>query len=282
MVTFTRYGYQQDSYNEAPIIHAHPQYEIGYIHDGSCSYMLGGRRIVVEGGDLILLNGLASHGLYAAESGMICSKIIFDAQLPQIFHSSFMPVNPLEPFQRVRSARIRLAQNDRGECERILTQVNRFYELHRGDQVQLNRMLVAFVDLLLFIGTQYGMAETERSLPSTEKERLANEIVAYIERNYTDDLRLEWMEAEFYISKYHLSRIFREMTGLSIFEFLCHKRIEQAKLMLQEVADEYAVSQICHRVGYNHPAHFSRMFKKLVGVSPNQYRKIIKEANSVF
>lgn len=54
MFAFTRYGYCQDSCNEDPIIHAHPQYEIGYIHSGACSYMLGGRRIVVESGDLIL------------------------------------------------------------------------------------------------------------------------------------------------------------------------------------------------------------------------------------
>lgn len=282
MVKFTRYGYRQDSFYAAPIVHTHPQYEISFIHAGSCSYMLGGRRIVVESGDLIMLNGLAPHGRYAAESGLIYSKFIFDVQLSQVFHPFFMPVNPLEPFQRVRNAHIRLEQNGRDECERILAQVNRFYEMQHRDQPQFNRMLVAFVDLLLFIGTQYGMAETERSIPSTEKERLANEIVAFIERNYKDDLRLENMEAEFYMSKYHLSRVFREMTGLSIFEFLCHKRIEQAKLLLQEAASEHAVSQICHRVGYNHPAHFSRMFKKLVGMSPNQYRKMCREATSMF
>lgn len=280
MVTFTRYAYRQDSHNEAPIIHAHPQFEIGFIHEGSCSYMLGGRQIVVESGDMLFLNGLASHGLYGAESGMICSKVIFDEQLAKIFRSSFMPASPLEPLKRVRDARIRLERNARAECEGILSQINRFYESRQTHPTQLHRMLVAFVDLLLFLGTQYGMNETERSLPSTEKERLANELVAYLEQNYADDLRLEKMEAEFFISKYHLSRIFREMTGLSIFEFLCHKRMEQAKLLLQEAADEYAVSQICHRVGYNHPAHFSRMFKKLVGTTPNQYRKMYRANRS--
>lgn len=270
---FTRYGYCQDSCNEAPTVHAHPQYEIGYIHSGACGYMLGGRKIVVESGDLILLSGLATHGLYASERGMVSSKLIFDAHLAQLFHSSLIAGNPLEPFQRIRNARIRLDKSEKEEFERILTQVNRFHATQHQSPTQFNRMLVAFFDLLLFVGAQYGMAEVDRPSPSAEKERLAQQIVDFIERHFADELRLEMMEAEFYISKYHLSRTFREVTGMSIFEYLCYKRIEQAKLLLREASGEQAVSQVCYRVGYNHPEHFSRVFKKLVGMSPNQYRK---------
>ncbi|MBD2865319.1 AraC family transcriptional regulator [Paenibacillus oceani] len=274
MFSFTRYSYRQDSCNESPVIHAHPQYEIGYIHSGSFSYMMGGRKIDIESGDLILLSGLTIHGVHARVHDMIGSKFVFDAQLAQIFSSSLLSYSPLEPFKTVNNARIRLGAEDREEFERILAQIDRFHRLHRQDQTQFNRMLVAFFDLLLFIGAQCGVAELERSSPSKEKERLVREVIEFIERHFADDLRLENMEAEFYTSKYHLSRIFREVTGLSIFEYLCHKRIEQAKWLLHEHACEHAVSDICYRVGYNHPAHFSRVFKKLVGMSPNQYRKM--------
>lgn len=274
LISFTRYGYRQDSCTEAPIIHAHPQYEIGYIHSGEMSYMLGGRRILVESGDLILLSGLATHGLYAPERGMISSKFVFDPQLAQVFKSAIMTDSPLGPIDHVRNARVRLGKQEREECERILNQVNRFYGKH--DEIQMHRMLVAFYDLLLFIGGQYGMSGMESSPPSLEKERLANEIVQFIDQNFMDEVRLDRMEMEFFISKYHLSRTFREITGLSIFEYLCHKRIEKAKQLLQHDVSENVVSDVCYRVGYNHPAHFSRVFKKLVGVSPIQYRKLMK------
>ncbi|MDF2722345.1 MAG: AraC-like ligand binding domain, partial [Paenibacillus sp.] len=71
MFSFTRYCYRQDSCNESPVIHAHPQYEIGYIHSGAFSYMMGGRKVDIESGDLILLSGLTTHGVHARVSDMI-------------------------------------------------------------------------------------------------------------------------------------------------------------------------------------------------------------------
>lgn len=177
MFSFTRYSYRQDSCNESPVIHAHPQYEIGYIHSGSLSYMMGGRKIDIESGDLILLSGLTIHGVHARVHDMIGSKFVFDAQLAQIFSSTLLSFSPLEPFKTVNNARIRLGAEDREEFERILAQIDRFHRLHRQDQTQFNRMLVAFFDLLLFIGAQCGVAELERSSPSKDKERLAREVI---------------------------------------------------------------------------------------------------------
>ncbi|MDF2724505.1 MAG: AraC family transcriptional regulator, partial [Paenibacillus sp.] len=192
----------------------------------------------------------------------------------QIFNTSLRIGNPLEPFKRLRNARIRLEAKERVECEQILTQVNRFYD--ERDHRQYTRLLVAFYDLLLFIGGQYGDSEVEVPYPSQEKELLTNEIIDFIEQHFTEELRLESIESKFHMSKYHLSRTFTEVTGLTIFEYLCQRRINQAKLLLHQEHSANLVSDVCYRVGYNHPEHFSRVFKKLVGMSPNQYRKLIR------
>lgn len=267
---FTRYGYR--ICEEAPSIHSHTQYEICYVHSGGYRYMLGGQQMVLQSGDLVVLSSLTKHGLHSLEPRMIATKLIFDPHLVRVLNTSFGPYDPLALFKRFRNICIRLEADKRAECERILMQIHHFIgELDFNKSV---RMLLAFYDLLLFIEDQCEIAKIEKPYPSTEKERLVNEIIDFIEHHYMDELRLDLMENRFHTSKYYMARVFREMTGFTIFEYLSQRRIDQAKMLLHQGSAQ--VSDVSYQVGFNHPAHFSRVFKTSVGMSPVQYRNLNK------
>ncbi|HHU79331.1 MAG: PocR ligand-binding domain-containing protein [Caldicoprobacterales bacterium] len=100
---------------------------------------------------------------------------------------------------------------------------------------------------------------------------LLGEAVRYIRENYNENLSLEDVAQKVFISPYYLSHLFREELGITFLEYLTRIRIEEAKKLLQDRS--LTIFDISARVGYEDPGYFSKVFKKNMGVSPNQYRK---------
>lgn len=98
------------------------------------------------------------------------------------------------------------------------------------------------------------------------------EAVKYIESNYmNDDLSLNQLAAHVNISPNHLSMIFSQETGSTFIKYLTDLRIEKAKTLLKTTA--YRSSDIGAQVGYRDPHYFSFIFKKIMGVTPTNYRE---------
>jgi AraC-like DNA-binding protein len=273
--TFTRYFYRLKGYvNEDPD-HCHPQYEILYFHKASGEYVLGDQIINVQAGDLLVMNGLARHWpIKANGEDYMRTILVFDPNLVQLFHSELRDFDPLLPFKQLRNVHLRLSGESKQECEHILHKINRFYR--KSDDAHYFRFLMAFLDLLLFVYIQSWVAFPEKHGDFSEKEHQVQKVMEYIESHYMEDIRLEHIEAYTYISKYHLTKIFREITGSTIFEYLFSRRINQAKILFYQ-NKEISVTDVCYQVGFKHLAHFSRMFKKQVCMSPDQYRKYLHQ-----
>lgn len=100
--------------------------------------------------------------------------------------------------------------------------------------------------------------------------QLAEKAMKYIEENIATDLSLEQIADALHISASHLSRTFKKAAGISLTDYINQFRINRAKELLRSTDIYiYAVSEM---VGYHDATYFSSMFKKLVGVSPSEYR----------
>lgn len=91
----------------------------------------------------------------------------------------------------------------------------------------------------------------------------------YIQYNYSDNISVEDIAQYVGISRSHLYRIFRENTGLSPNEYLSNYRINEACSLLRK--GKLSINQVASSVGYTDALYFSRVFRKLKGVSPSQY-----------
>lgn len=120
------------------------------------------------------------------------------------------------------------------------------------------------------------MAHAKESASNiSEKERNVQTIIAFIEQRYREPLTLESMEKSLFMSKHHLSRMFRELTGTTIIDYLYKYRINQAKIMFI-LNRACSVTEVYQEVGFQSISHFSRLFKKYVGISPEQFRKKVQ------
>ncbi|MDQ0246312.1 two-component system response regulator YesN [Bacillus fengqiuensis] len=95
-------------------------------------------------------------------------------------------------------------------------------------------------------------------------------IVAYVDTYYMEELTLEKLSNRFFLSREHISRKFKQETGMTLSKYIMKLRIDQAKYWLKET-DESILS-ISFMLGYQDEKYFSKLFKKVVGLTPFEYR----------
>ena len=99
---------------------------------------------------------------------------------------------------------------------------------------------------------------------------LINQATAYMQKHYAEKLTLQDVADACYVSQWHLSKLMNRHTGKSFYDILNTLRIRAAKDLLKDPG--LRISDIGKMVGYADTAHFAKVFKKLVGMSANEYR----------
>ena len=110
--------------------------------------------------------------------------------------------------------------------------------------------------------------ETEESI--TENGIVLNAI-AYIREHYMEAIGLQDVAQCCNVSPEYLSRIFKEETGVKFVDFLANFRFSVGKRML--ATGNYKVSEVAEAVGFNDQKYFQKVFKKICGISPAEYKK---------
>ncbi|MFD0715492.1 helix-turn-helix transcriptional regulator [Paenibacillus sp. GCM10027626] len=120
-----------------------------------------------------------------------------------------------------------------------------------------------------------SLAAKEISKRQEIEDPITSFVMSYIETNYHEDIYLDALADKLQITPGYLSTYFKEKTGMNFSEYLNMFRIEKAKQMLHKT--DIPVVEIGRKVGYPSTNSFFRMFKKLIGHTPGNYRKLEKK-----
>ena len=93
----------------------------------------------------------------------------------------------------------------------------------------------------------------------------------YIAVHLSEDLSVNALAEKVYLNPVYLSRAYKQATGEKLSEYILVRRLERAKQLLQQ--PEKKISEIGYLIGLDSAAHFSRVFKKYTGLSPQEYRE---------
>jgi AraC family transcriptional regulator len=96
-------------------------------------------------------------------------------------------------------------------------------------------------------------------------------VLEYIHRNLNSALTLRELAAVAHLSPYHFARLFKVSTGLPPRRYVIARRVDRAKRLLRG-GDDLSLAQVAARSGFWDQGHFTRHFKRLVGVTPKQFR----------
>lgn len=125
---------------------------------------------------------------------------------------------------------------------------------------------VAWIKGMMLLSNRYLAAKS-----STSNTQMVERVKKYIEHNYVKNISLDDMAADLFYSANYINRIFKQVTGETIFNYASAYRIEKAKEMLLD--PRIKLSRVSEALGYSNPAYFSYIFKKATGLTPKEYRE---------
>lgn len=97
------------------------------------------------------------------------------------------------------------------------------------------------------------------------------EAMECIRTRFSQNLTLEDVARQVYLSPFYLSHLFREELGITFIEYLTRVRMEEARKLLRGGGE--TIANVAARVGYEDASYFSKVFRKMYGVTPRQYRQ---------
>lgn len=132
-------------------------------------------------------------------------------------------------------------------------------------------------EALAAMTSQLGEVEEPEAAPPEQHNAgsfIVNQAVAFMEQNYQQKLTLQEVADQCYVSQWHLSKLLNKYAGKSYYDILNSIRVNAAKELLADPS--LKIGDIGEMVGYADTGHFARTFKKLEGVSANEYRNTLK------
>jgi YesN/AraC family two-component response regulator len=247
--------------------HHHAAYEMYYLLSGERTFFIAGTNYHIKHGDLVLID---RHDLH--------KPIDYERMKRNGFLLSFQE-DFLEPMldeqKRIKLLSIfkkkviRFTAVEQRKLEQLFNKIARESSTKDAQTVIYVRLLLC--ELLILLGRKCDQADDADIRRSEPKDRKIEEITAYIYSQYMKRLSLDQIANMFYISKFHLSRMFKEVTGFTIVEYIRSTRVQEAQKLLE--GSDLNMTHIAERTGFDSPTHFGRVFKECTGLSPLKYRK---------
>ncbi len=114
---------------------------------------------------------------------------------------------------------------------------------------------------------------SDPDVSSLKEDRIqtVSQVADYLAAHYAENNSLDEIANRFYINKYYLSRIFRQVTGVTMREYLHIQRIQRAMEFLKNTLDP--ITEIAHAAGFENVSYFEKIFRRYSGMTPREYRR---------
>ena len=132
------------------------------------------------------------------------------------------------------------------------------------------KLLTIFAEHLSMVSNQIILQEKSAEPPVIARAK------QYIAEHQTEELSLELVAKAVFTSKFYFCKIFKKTTGINFTDYLSRVRTERAKNLL--LNPNLRVSEIAYEVGFQSLTHFNRVFKRILGRSPSDYREQLARA----
>ena len=250
--------------------HWHPEIEITYVQKGTMCYKVNHMVYHLKEGDIVFNNSGALHsGTMENQKDCAYIPVTFDSRLiygffqstvnskyvDPVIQDSMLPaicIDQSEPWHKpFREYLLRIIDLDEKKPD--------FYEL------DITICLQSMWRLLLEHITYEPQASRENSL---EYDRI-KKILSYIEENYQNKITLNDIAGHIHLCESECTRLFKRHKNTTLFAFLQEYRIERSLEFLQ---DDQPVSAVADKAGFSDPNYYSKVFAKIKGCSPREYR----------
>lgn len=238
--------------------HSHEFTELAFLKKGSGSYYVGGKAHPLREGDLVICNPHVSH-----------YEIIDDVPEREILFIgvSRIHIDGMESGVLFRGDDFCIVPS--GEYESALAFL--FEAVAKENERRgewFGSVSAAYLTAVLAIATRLTRSDPE---PPERDKTVYYEVRRYVDQHFTEIDSVDELCRKLFVNKYYVTHLFKKMLDVPPAKYVTLKKIAMARNLLA-FSDE-PIAEIAKQCGFSDPSYFCRVFRKIEGVSPLNYRK---------
>lgn len=249
--------------------HWHEHMEFHYYTRGNAIVNCGSAPIYARTGDLVVIN---SNELHSGEN--LSGELEYICIIVGVDHLHSSIVDPVEtkyitPIEQNLIMFQNKISDDRSIAGCINNIAAEYTSKQTGFELEIKSNIYHLLALLMRNHVAKVLSQSEYRLRTRNLERFST-IFNHIDENFTDDLTITALSRMVNLSCFHFCRLFKQITGKTLSEYVNGVRIEKAERLLLE--HEYTIGEVAAMCGYNDINYFSRVFKMHRNMSPSRFR----------
>ena len=241
--------------------HTHACTELFYCLSGEGQFFIQGQLYPVQPDDLVIVNPQVEHTELSLNAAPLEYVVLGISGIEVLFGSSDEPYAILN----CREQRERLG----ALLHMLLAEAD-----HSLDGYETVCQDLLEVLLIWLVRSSTLSVQLQRTTVRADNRECA-EIKRYIDTNYRESITLDKLAGMAHLNKYYLSHAFQKEYGISPITYLSRRRIEESKYLLGNTS--HTLAQVSELLGFSSPSYFSQCFRKAEGISPNEYRRQVRE-----
>ncbi len=227
---------------------------ITHILDGTFTYVKDGNHITARAGDTVILDCYKPHEYYTDNSFESIWVHLGGGNSFELFEEIERSVGntvKCKDIQHVKKLMFRLFDCIRQE--KPSSEIGMSLDIYK-----------LFIELL--------NPQSPKSKGESSYEESIQEVKTYISENLNENLTVSKLAETVNMSSSHFSRVFKQQTGVSPYDFVLLSRLNRAKYLLQQT--DMTIASIAYDIGFNSESNFIYFFSENEGISPGKFRKL--------
>lgn len=250
--------------------HVHNYYEFYFFLEGNVTMNIEGALHALKPGDVIIIPPNISHYAILNDEHIPYRRFVFWISID--YCNDLLQLSPdyVYLMQHARVTKHYIFHYDVIGFNTLQSKVFRLIEeLHSNRFGRDAKITLCANDLILHLNR--SVYEMEHPKSQHEQQHLYQNLLLFIEDHLDEELTLDRLAEQFFVSKYHIAHVFKENLGLSVHQFITKKRLRMCQ---EAILSQTTISNIYLKYGFKDYSSFFRAFKKEFGMSPKEYREL--------
>ena len=247
--------------------HYHEFYKIIYLVDGKVDYKVEGKTYHLKPHDFVLVGANVIH------KPEIDGTIPYERYIVYLSEEFLTEENERGEslkfcFEEAGRLQNRVVHFEAESYEQLIGCLLRMEETQKQKDEYMGDLLLksAFLEFMVLFNRNV-VRQPKAFITTAAYHEKVIDVITYIQEHLTEDINVDVLAGQCYISKYYLMRQFKEATGYSIHQYINEKRIQAARRM---ILSGMPASKACYECGFRDYSTFARRFKMIVGRAPSK------------
>lgn len=265
-------------YQDDTVPHDHSFFEMVYVTSGRAVHTLNGKEEQVQQGDYFIIDYGSTHSYTNCQQLELINCLF----LPEVLDETLADSRSFDEILKVCLIRYYKQYFGMTPANKIFhDEDGRIFALIQGIQEEYNQKEVGYMEIFrcrlqeILILTMRRIVDEKkhRRIKENQQSKATLLVIQYLKNHYQERAVLGRFCEEYHYSLQYISRHFKQETGMSVSDYLQKIRIEKSCELL--VKSDSSIQEIARAVGYEDVKFFNQLFRRLLHMTPREYRKMV-------